>query len=87
MVDIGGGFQHGVLMSLVKQLQKCPFCLEPIMAEATRCKHCQTDLADESRKKSRLKKYQTFRTGFLAGMLFSLILATLAWAHLFWGEG
>ncbi len=72
-------------MSLAKQLQKCPFCLEPIMAGATRCKHCQADLATaRDQKKLHLKKYQTFRTGFLAGMLFSLILATLVWAHLYW---
>lgn len=75
-------------MSVAKQLQKCPFCLEPIMVGATRCKHCQTDLsASNGHKKSRLARYQTFRTGFLAGMLFSLILGTLAWAHIFWGEG
>lgn len=58
------------------------------MVGATRCKHCQTDLsASNGHKKSRLARYQTFRTGFLAGMLFSLILGTLAWAHIFWGEG
>jgi hypothetical protein len=75
-------------MSVAKQLQKCPFCLEPIMAGATRCKHCQADLAAaKSKKKSRLARYQTFRMGFLTGMLFSLILAILAWAHLFGGEG
>jgi hypothetical protein len=44
-------------------------------------------VATKGRKKSRLAEFQTFRTGFLAGMLFSLILAILAWAHLFAGEG
>ncbi|MDH3891336.1 MAG: hypothetical protein OEV49_09660 [candidate division Zixibacteria bacterium] len=75
-------------MSVVKQLQKCPFCLEPIMAGATRCKHCQADMvARKNQKKSRLARYQTFRMGFLVGMLFSLTVALLAWAHVFWGEG
>jgi len=72
-------------MSVAKELQKCPFCLEPIMAGATRCKHCQVDLtAIGQEKRSRLAKLQTFKTGFLTGLLFSLIIVLLLWAHFYW---
>jgi len=72
-------------MSVAKQLQKCPFCLEPIIAGATRCKHCQADLTAGGKKKSsRLARLQTFRVGFLTGILFSLILVVLIWAHFYW---
>ncbi len=74
-------------MSVAKQLQKCPFCFEPIMAGATRCKHCQADLSEAGqKKKSHLAKYQTFRVGFLSGLLFSLILALLLYAHFVWDQ-
>ncbi len=73
-------------MSVAKQLQKCPFCLEPIVAGATRCKHCQADLSEAGRKNPRLAKYQTFRVGFLSGLLFSLILALLLYAHFIWDQ-
>ncbi len=56
------------------------------MAGATRCKHCQVDLAEAGRKKTRLAKYQTFRVGFLSGFLFSLVLALLLYAHFIWDQ-
>jgi hypothetical protein len=33
-----------------------------------------------------LAKYQTFRVGFLSGLLFSLILALLLYAHFIWDQ-
>lgn len=30
--------------------RRCPYCAENINAEATRCKHCQADLADAPRR-------------------------------------
>jgi len=70
-------------MAVVKQLTKCPYCLEPIAAGATRCKHCQADLTANKKKSGVLKGLDNFRTGFLTGVLFSLLLAVLAWYH-FW---
>jgi hypothetical protein len=68
-------------MTVAKQTITCPYCREPIIAGATRCKHCQADLAkkDESKKASRFGKYSTFRIGFLVGVLFSIVIAILAY--------
>ena len=72
-------------MSLAKQSTVCPFCKEPIAAGATRCKHCQADLAKpDSAKKSRLAKFNNFRAGFLVGVIFSIILAVLAYFQFWW---
>lgn len=71
-------------MVVAKQLIKCPYCLEPIAAGATRCKHCQADLGSRKKNRLSLKKLDNFRTGFLAGVLFSIILAFLTWFQ-FWG--
>ncbi len=54
------------------------------MAGATRCKHCQADLKAKSNRKSLLGKYKTFRVGFLAGILFSVLVWLLIWAHFNW---
>lgn len=68
-------------MSLAKETKRCPFCQEVISATAIRCKHCHADLSDSARKakKNSLSHLNTFRVGFLSGLLFSAILAILAW--------
>ncbi len=86
MVDRSGSPGHDRYMSVAKQTQKCPFCLEPMLAGATRCKHCQADLTEIAKKKSRLAGHDTFRHGFLTGILFSLLLALLLYAHFYWGQ-
>ncbi|HOP07839.1 MAG TPA: hypothetical protein PLF13_11185 [candidate division Zixibacteria bacterium] len=73
-------------MVVVKQLTKCPFCLEPIAAGATRCKHCQADLSSNRKKKAFIYKLNTFRTGFLTGVLFSLLLVIIIWFHFWSGD-
>ncbi len=63
-------------------MTRCPFCKESIIAGATRCKHCQSELPARSARSDRLtarvtNKLNTFRTGFLTGVVFSLIIAFL----------
>lgn len=73
-------------MAVVKPLKKCPFCCEPIAADATRCKHCQADLTGNAKSKSgRWREYNNFRVGFLSGILFSILLALLIWINARWG--
>ena len=66
-------------MSLAKQTAVCPFCKEPIIAGATRCKHCQSELNKSDAKKSRFAKYNTFRSGFLVGVLFTIVVIVLGY--------
>lgn len=30
--------------------RKCPFCMEPVAAQAIRCKHCQADISSTALK-------------------------------------
>ncbi|MDF1545550.1 MAG: hypothetical protein P1R58_10655 [bacterium] len=68
-------------MSVVKLAVKCPHCKEPIIAGSTRCKHCHAELVSSTKKTSPLKKLDTFRAGFLSGLLFSLLIALIGWLH------
>jgi len=73
-------------MAVAKETTRCPFCKEVIMAGATICKHCQSELSSRPAKSSgpaaRLKKrLDTFRTGFLVGILFSLVIVFLIYRH------
>lgn len=71
-------------MSVAKTMTVCPFCKEPIAAGATRCKHCQSDLAAAPKKKKSLfAKYNTFRFGFLTGILFTITLGILVYVQFF----
>ena len=71
-------------MSVPKLMQKCPFCLEPIIAGATRCKNCQADLSSAAkRQKTWFSQYDFFRVGFLTGLLFGLIVAILIYGHFY----
>jgi uncharacterized paraquat-inducible protein A len=65
-------------MTLARELKKCPACNETISNAATRCHHCHTDLP---RKKSWWAKIDNFRTGFLSGILFTLIVGLLVYLH------
>jgi hypothetical protein len=65
-------------MSIAKSTERCPFCKEPILSGAIRCKHCHADLKPVGeKKKSRLARLNTFRAGFIGGLLFSIALAVL----------
>jgi len=65
-------------MTVAKPTTKCPFCKETIMAGATKCKHCQSDLSEVlSRKKSFFSRFNTFRNGFIVGVLLTLTLVIL----------
>ncbi|MEW5992889.1 MAG: hypothetical protein AB1744_00645 [Candidatus Zixiibacteriota bacterium] len=69
-------------MTLAKQLIRCPLCKEPIAAGASRCKHCHADLSQVTPTREKwLVKLDTFRNGFLAGVLFTLILVLLSYLH------
>ncbi len=68
-------------MTLTQSLEKCPYCRETITAGATRCKHCHADLDDNKPRNNVWSKYNSFRTGFLCGILFTLILFVLAYLH------
>jgi predicted amidophosphoribosyltransferase len=66
-------------MSVAKQSVICPYCKEQILAGATRCKHCQAELIKVDSKKSRFAGYNTFRTGFLVGVLFTIVVTILGY--------
>ena len=68
-------------MVLVTEKAKCPFCKETIPKGAALCKHCQSLLPPPKAKNKLSKQVNTFRTGFLAGILFSLLIAYLAYQH------
>lgn len=70
-------------MSVARMTRRCPFCKEAINAEASRCKHCQAEIPKKSTRLSFLTHLNTFRTGFLTGILFSLILGLLGYFHYF----
>ncbi len=66
-------------MSVASLTEKCPHCREPIKSGATRCKHCHADLATPPSKRSVFAGYNTFRFGFLTGILFTLIILLLVY--------
>ncbi len=69
-------------MAVPKLMVKCPLCREPIVAGATKCKHCHSDLSSlSSSKSSRFQGINTFRFGFLSGVLFTLALVLLTYLH------
>jgi len=72
-------------MSVAKEMTRCPLCKEPIIAGAVRCKHCHAELGKPKNKKNPLSNLNTFRTGFLTGVLFTLVLVILAYIQ-FFGE-
>jgi hypothetical protein len=74
-------------MSVAKQTVICPFCREPILAGATKCKHCQSNLAEIKEKKGSIfQKYNTFRFGFMTGVVFTIVLFILVYWQFFRGK-
>ena len=72
-------------MSLAKETRRCPFCKETIAATAIRCKHCHADLGNKTTTgKSWFRTYNTFRHGFITGILFTLILLLLVYLQMYW---
>lgn len=71
-------------MTIAKEMTRCPLCKEPIIAGASRCRHCQADLGSLSaKKKTYFSKVNDFRHGFLTGILFTLLLVVLAYFQFF----
>jgi hypothetical protein len=73
-------------MTVAKETVRCPFCREVIASGATRCKHCHADLSEKRQKRSLLARYNTFRVGFLGGVLFTLILIVLIYYQFYAGN-
>ena len=69
-------------MAIVKEITRCPFCKEPVILGASKCKHCLSELNDSSKVgKKLLASLNTFRFGFALGILFALLLTLLAYLH------
>jgi len=77
---------HITAMTLAKDVSKCPYCKEPIVTGAVRCKHCHADLTTGSTKQSFWTKYNCFRTGFLCGLLFAVIIFVIGYFHFTGGD-
>lgn len=74
-------------MSLATEARRCPFCREAIAGTATRCKHCHADLNDRpGQRPAFIKKINTFRTGFLCGVLFAVLMTILVYFQFYAGE-
>ncbi len=73
-------------MTLAQNLIKCPYCREEIAYGAIRCKHCHADLSELKKKDSIWAKYNCFRTGFLCGVLFALIVSVVVYLHFISGQ-
>ena len=87
MVDSRSGACSCLAVSLARETIRCPYCREVIAANATRCKHCHADLVDRgAKKKSLFAGLNTFRTGFLSGILFTLVIAALVYFQFFSGD-
>ncbi len=71
-------------MTITKTMGSCPYCKEPIIATATRCKHCHADLTVISKsKKSFFSRYDRFKHGFVAGIIFALAMGILVYFQFF----
>lgn len=70
-------------MSVAYQTASCPYCKEPIARGALRCKHCHAELGKKREVSSPLAKLNSFRTGFLSGILFALVVAVLLYLQFY----
>lgn len=69
-------------MAVAKVMTRCPFCKEPVVSGASICKHCRSELPVEKKGRFRpFSRLNTFRTGFLSGVVFALILVILFHYH------
>ena len=73
-------------MSVTANTTRCPYCKEIINAEATRCRHCHADLTENKKKRSILARYNTFRIGFICGVVFTVILILLIYLQFYWNR-
>jgi len=73
-------------MTVARATARCPYCRESIHPSATRCKHCHADLTSQKKTRSPLAGLNNFRTGFLTGVLFSIVLGILFYLQFFGGE-
>lgn len=58
---------------------KCPYCQEIIAEKATICKHCHSKITPKV--SNPFKKYNTFRLGFISGILFCLVIYLLYYLY------
>ncbi len=71
-------------MSVAKVSATCPFCKESILEGATKCKHCQSDLSELKRKKkSYFARFNTFKFGFLFGLILVTVLELVIYFRFF----
>jgi hypothetical protein len=74
-------------MTVAKEISHCPFCREPIAVGAVRCKHCHADLGElKSKKPGPFDRLNTFRVGFLSGILFCLLMVLLVYFQFYAGD-
>lgn len=74
-------------MTLVRNLERCPLCKEPIIPGAVRCKHCHADLRKDTAKSvGRFQRIDNFRAGFIAGTVFTAVLVILIYIQFFLGD-
>jgi hypothetical protein len=70
-------------MSVLKESQKCPYCKETVAVGATICRYCHSEIKPAKSKRSFFARYNTFRFGFLTGVLFALVLAILVYLQFY----
>ena len=61
-------------MRIIKSAERCPYCKEKIIAGATKCKHCYSDLTQVKKKKGWWQKYNNFKVGLIFGSSVALII-------------
>ncbi len=65
-----------------KPMKACPYCKEKIREEAVKCRYCYSELPGNKSRAKRLKNaLNTFRTGFLTGVVFMLLIVILFYHH------
>jgi hypothetical protein len=63
-------------------MTRCPYCKEAIIEGAIKCKHCHSELKPPEKAHPKpLSGINTFRNGFIVGVLFTLVLVILAYKH------
>jgi uncharacterized protein len=62
------------------RLKRCPFCAEEILAAATKCKHCKSDLIEQPKPKSS-KAATLVRTPFK--VMAALVVLAIVWTFIY----
>ncbi len=68
-------------MAVVQSTRNCPECREKIKIGATRCKHCGAEVGKTKSKSGLVRRFDTFRIGFLSGVVFTSALVILVYLH------